>query len=58
MGKDVITACKIGGMWYNPVCEVMKMAYDNALVANIFPTNFVLLVFCILIQDFSKSGRE
>ncbi len=21
-------------MWYNPVCEVMKMAYDNALVAG------------------------
>ena len=34
MGKDVFTACKIGRMWYNPVCEVMKMAYDNALVAG------------------------
>ncbi len=34
MGKDAIASCKISRMWYNPVCEVMKMAYDNALVAG------------------------
>ena len=34
MGKDTIASCKISRMWYNPVCEVMKMAYDNALVAG------------------------
>lgn len=34
MGKGTITACKIGGMCYNPVCEVINMAYDNALVAG------------------------
>ena len=34
MGKDTIASCKISRRWYNPVCEVMKMAYDNALVAG------------------------
>ena len=34
MGKDTIASCKTSRMWYNPVCEVMKKAYDNALVAG------------------------